>query len=217
MTDRTPTCPDEDDLVAFTLGELDGRLRAETLAHLADCPACRSQVQELAEVVDQVLLAGPVAEPPEGFEAGVLDQLRVHGGTSRRRIGRALLAVAAAIVLVIGLAAVLVVTDDAPAIAEARMVTPSGHDVGAAWRYSDDSSWVFVSVPGWRRWEEPGGAPGDYMLRAVLDDGTTVELGEITFGDADGSWGVTTEIDAARIRTVSIADDTGHVWCTGSF
>ncbi len=217
MTDRTPTCPDEDVLVAFTLGELDGRVRAETLAHLAECPPCRSQVHELAEVVDQVLLAAPVAEPPKGFEAGVLDQLHVHGGTSRRRIGRALLAVAAAVLLVIALAAVLVVTDDTPAIAEARMVTPAGHDVGAAWRYSDDSSWVFVSVPGWRRWEEPGGAPGEYVLRAELDDGTTIDLGDIAFDEANGSWGITTEVDADRIRSVSIADATGRVWCTGSF
>lgn len=217
MTERSRSCPDDHVLVELALGQLDGRERADALAHLVSCEACRTQVRELTEVVDQILLAAPAAEPPERFESTVLDQLHDRGA-SRRRTGRLFLTVAAAIVVVVAAVSVLVVADGSPSVVKARMVTPAGRDVGSAWRYADDPPWVFVSVPAWRRWEDTRSPPGNYVLRAGLEDGTTIELGQITFSeDAHGSWGITTPVDAERIRTLSIIDDTSRVWCMATF
>ena len=85
------------------------------------------------------------------------------------------------------------------------------------WRYDGDRDWLFMSVPGWKVWEDPDHGAREYRLHAELDDGTAVDLGRIEFSNADGSWGTTTDIDVNHLRTVSVVDDTGHVWCAGEF
>jgi hypothetical protein len=57
------------------LGLLTGEVRAAALAHLEDCAACRAEVASLAGVADELLLTGPEATPPGGFERRVLDRL----------------------------------------------------------------------------------------------------------------------------------------------
>ena len=56
----------------LALGLLTGPERATGLSHLAACPSCREQVDELARVADRLLLLAPEAEPPAGFESRVL-------------------------------------------------------------------------------------------------------------------------------------------------
>ncbi len=217
MTESTEPCPDTDRLVALALGELAGRERAEVLTHLVACRRCRDEVDGLVDVTEQLLLAAPEAEPPAGFENAVLDRMRPER-RDRRRPARRVAIVAAAAVLVFATAlGVLIGTRDASNLAEASMITPTGHDVGSVWRYDGDRSWLFVSVPGWTVWDEPDGSAREYRLRAELDDGTPVDLGQIQFGGRDGSWGTTTDLDVTHLRTVSVVDDTGHVWCTGEF
>jgi hypothetical protein len=58
----------------LALGLLSGPERAAALEHLQDCAACRAQVDELSQTVDELLTAGPRAEPPAGFEGAVLDR-----------------------------------------------------------------------------------------------------------------------------------------------
>jgi hypothetical protein len=189
VVDPTRPCPPDDDLVDLALGMLDGRERADTLAHLTGCEACRDRVGDLAGTVEAVLAAAPAGDPPLGFERAVLDRVRAASGgrapadlaggpsgaplptpiTARPRTGRAramrVAAIAAAVVLI---AAISVVAGTRwgrssgvrEQVAEAAMVTPSGREVGTVWRYDGDPSWVFVSVPGWTAWEGQGG-PGD--------------------------------------------------------
>jgi hypothetical protein len=57
------------------LGLLTGEERAEALAHLQGCEACRAEVASLAGTADEVLLAAPEAEPPPGFRSAVLARL----------------------------------------------------------------------------------------------------------------------------------------------
>jgi hypothetical protein len=54
-------------------------------------------------------------------------------------------------------------------------------------------------------------------MEAVLDDGTSADLGRVTFGQDDGTWAAATDLDTSRIRSVAIVDQTGHVWCEGRF
>lgn len=97
------------------------------------------------------------------------------------------------------------------------MTTPAGYDVGTAWVHPGDPGLVVVSVPRWDAWADHDDPPDRYRLVAELADGDSVTLGEITFGEPDGSWGTTTTIDTAQIRQLAIVDDTRHVWCTATF
>jgi hypothetical protein len=210
-------------LVALALGQLTGIERAETLDHLAGCPGCRTQVDELTETADLVLLAAPVDEPPAGFESAVLDRLAVepgavspHGGRRRRRAAVALIAAAA---LVIGALVGAVALDrgrggpDEVAVSEATMVTPGGREVGAAWVHGGDSPWIVVSVPGWRAWDDIAGRSLDYRLRVELDSGEQVDAGEIVFGPEGGAWRTGTDVDVSEIRSLAVVDGDGRVWC----
>jgi hypothetical protein len=59
----------------LALGLLDGAERAEVLAHLEQCATCHTDVASLTEIGEQLLLLGPEAQPPAGFENRVLDRL----------------------------------------------------------------------------------------------------------------------------------------------
>ena len=211
-------CPDDAILLALALGELAGRERADALAHVVECAACRAHVQDLVETSEQVLLAAPGGEPPAGFESAVLARID-DAAPSRRRRWPVL--AAAALVLVLVAAAMGIGTaiarDGGSELAEAAMITPAGRDVGRAWRYDAEPTWVLVSVPRWQVWEQGGAAPHTYRLAATLDDGSHVDLGALEFSKRAGAWGTTTSVAAARIRSVSVTDTTGTVWCRGEF
>jgi anti-sigma-K factor RskA len=69
-------CDELADVAAeLALGVLTGRERAEALAHLAQCPACRENVRQLAVTGEELLELLPVSEPPPGFETRVMDRL----------------------------------------------------------------------------------------------------------------------------------------------
>jgi hypothetical protein len=65
----------------LALGVLTGRGRAEAIAHLEGCEACRWDVGQLTLTGEELLGLLPVSEPPAGFEIRVLEQLglRVPG------------------------------------------------------------------------------------------------------------------------------------------
>jgi anti-sigma factor RsiW len=215
VTEPTPPCPDDSVLLELALGELTGRDRADALAHVAGCHACRDEVAAIVATAEQLLLVAPEAEPPPGFESAVLERIAA-GAPARRRRRWPVLAAAAAVVL--AMLATLAVTTfsggSGTELAEAAMTTPTGSTVGRAWRYDARPTWLLVSVPGWRGWVRTG-AP-DYHLRAELTGGRIVDLGSVTLG-ANGAWGTTTRVDAGRLRSVAIVDPTGRVWCTGTF
>ena len=65
----------EEQLVVYYYGEKDGRPAAE--AHLAECAACRQQLEGLKFVLDAVE-APPVPERGEQYGAQVWDRIRAH-------------------------------------------------------------------------------------------------------------------------------------------
>lgn len=230
MVDGHVGCPGDEALVALALGELTGRPRADVLAHVAACRRCREHVDVLIATADRLLLAAPDAEPPVGFEAAVLERTvwaspgstggsSGTGGSSTawwRRSG--VLAVAASIVAVIAIAAaVLLLVARTERVAEAAMVTPGGREVGSAWIHDAEPTWVLVSVPGWEVWETVDDPPEEYLLEIELDDGEIVTLDRVDLDGDDGSWGATTALDPARIRSLSIIDDAGRTWCSARF
>jgi len=62
----------------LALGVVSGRERADGLAHLARCVACRQLVADLSQSADALLVVGPIAEPPAGFESSVLNRLQAE-------------------------------------------------------------------------------------------------------------------------------------------
>ena len=219
MTEPARHCPDDSTRLKLALGELTGRDRADALAHVAACPTCREQVQALVETTEQLVLTAPDAEPPAGFESAVI--ARLTAAAPRRRPRRWQVMAAAAIAVVVVAAAVgigvRVAGQGHSELAETAMFTPDGRDVGRAWRYEAHPTWVLVSVPRWRVWELSGDGPHEYRLHAELDDGTHRDLGALEFATRSGAWGTTTTVDANRIRTVTVTDTKGHIWCRGEF
>ncbi len=208
----------------LALGTLDGSARGAALEHVAGCAPCRAHVQELAEVVDRLLSVAPEAEPPPGFESGVIERItaeRAMAENGRRRgPSRLVLAVAAAVLVLAGAVGGFLLgergTDvDDGGLATSVMVAPGGEEVGEVWRYGDADTTVFVSVPAWAAIDGEGGPR--YALRLGLEGGDTLEVGDFGLGDGRSSWGATAEVEAASIRSVSVIDDTGRVWCTGEF
>jgi hypothetical protein len=70
------TCEELADVAAeLALGVLTGRERAVAVAHLETCDECREDVRQLMATGEQLLELLPPAEPPAGFEIGVLARL----------------------------------------------------------------------------------------------------------------------------------------------
>ncbi len=59
----------------LALGVLTGRERAEALAHLDHCEACREHVRQLTMTGEELLGLLPLREPPAGFETRVMERL----------------------------------------------------------------------------------------------------------------------------------------------
>ena len=69
-------CREFSDVAAeLALGVLTGRERAQALAHLDHCVACREEVRALTATGEGLLALLPSLEPPAGFEARVMDRL----------------------------------------------------------------------------------------------------------------------------------------------
>lgn len=59
----------------LALGVLTGRERAEAIAHLDGCEACREHVRQLTVTGEELLGLLPASEPPPGFETRVMERL----------------------------------------------------------------------------------------------------------------------------------------------
>jgi hypothetical protein len=70
------TCAELADVAAeLALGVLTGRERADAIAHLDACDACREHVRQLMGTGERLRELLPAAEPPAGFETRVLARL----------------------------------------------------------------------------------------------------------------------------------------------
>ena len=189
------------------LGLVSGSERAALLAHLDACERCRTLVQEMAEVADALVVAGPTAEPPAGFEERVLARLdaarQPHRSHRSRRWPLVVGSVAAALLLVVAFALGRTGGTGSSEFREVAMQTPSGRTVGEAYLHAGTPSWVFAAVPGWKN------DGTHFRLRVTLADGTTTNT------DGAGSWGVMVP-DSHQVRSVALVDDSGQIWCSVS-
>ena len=81
--------PDADLILDLALGHLSGPDRDGVVAHVADCPDCRGELEALTGAVESTLAAVPRTEPSAGFSAAVLERLQTRGPMERAGLGLA--------------------------------------------------------------------------------------------------------------------------------
>ena len=190
-------------------GVASGESRARALAHLAGCPDCRRELEEVAGVVDGLLHIAPEREPPNGFEARVLAAIQPRRA---RPLLRSALVIAATVVLAAGVAAGVTWWRGAEdrdvadhyrgvlSVADGSYFRAAGLEDGGARRghvfaYEGRPSWVFVTVE-----DAPSGT---YHVRLVDADGRASWIGVCGVRNGTGSWGTTVNVpirDVARLE-----------------
>jgi hypothetical protein len=194
----------------LALGIAVGDERAAALDHLAGCDECRQAMARLTETVDAVVQTTPSVEPPSGFEVRALASFEPStptsaGGRSWRRVA----AIAAALVVVLGLAAAIGAlatrssgTDQTADRSTAALQTPGGVEVGSVRveRSASGTSDLVVSV-------DAGAHPGTYRVECDYESGGPYRAGEIEIGsDGVDEWRTTVSVptdDLSRVRLVS--------------
>jgi hypothetical protein len=226
----------------FALGLLDGAGRAAVVAHLEGCRSCGAHVALLAEAGEQLLLLAPLVEPPVGFEQRVLERvvppaaaLAQSGQSGPRHLRRrperrrsrwlgsrftTLGAVAAALVLVVGVAAVLIGgRDNAPAEVSAQMI--SAHGEGAVGKAAVVDARPMVVELYMSRWLDEVNSgpipppPGPWTV-AVDRAGGAHEEHTVEFS-RDPTPTFKLHPGDKPVRRLSVQDSTGHVWCWADF
>ncbi|MEO6712736.1 MAG: zf-HC2 domain-containing protein [Mycobacteriales bacterium] len=194
----------------FVFGLLDGADRVAAVAHLTICADCRGYVAELSATADALLLIGPEAEPPSGFEALVADRLRRERPRTDSRWHVLAAAAAAAVIGVVALSiGVYAGRSTAPqqALRRAPIVNATG-EIGEVFLHQgDEKSWCYVSLTG---------APNDgvYDVLATLKDGQVVVVERVSVRGGHGYYGKPLRVDADDIvrMTIDSVDGSGSYW-----
>jgi hypothetical protein len=212
-------------LPELALGILSGGERAEVLAHLDQCAACRDESGDWAATADVLPFLLPEAEPPTGFEVRTLDRITAAQVlVPRRSTMRRLLTVAAlvAAVMVTTLAAVRIIdargdesSSDPRAVvpvASAPMIGRSGREAGVAFMTPGTERYVFIAV-------DYGSRSGMYRVEAVNGADTVTELGNVAIDEGHGAWAGSMPVGStsAAPRMVRVVGPDGEVFCTARF
>ena len=191
-----------DSAAELALGVLTGRERAEALAHLDHCEACREHVRQLTMTGEQMLGLLPAAEPPAGFETRVMDRLGLAAPAPqplrhrRRRPAwghefspRRALAAAAVVVALLGAALggwglhASTAPAASSALTTATMIATDDHGhVGQVFVFNGQPRWMYMSVD-----LESGN--DTVICQLVSADGHITTVGSFRLADGYGSWG----------------------------
>jgi hypothetical protein len=173
----------------LALGILDGRQRAELMAHVDTCDSCRAEMRELAQVREELLALVPASEPPLGFESRVLQSL----GHTKRHRRPWLRPLAAAVALLIALATGWFLaprTEDSVVSAD---LTADGRTVGKAFLYTHSPAWIYMTV------NKPGPSE-EINCQLQRTDGTWVTTGWFSLTSGHGYWGGPAAVGSTAVR-----------------
>jgi hypothetical protein len=212
----------------LALDVLPGDRRTALLAHLEECPNCRHLLDRLSGTADALLLAGPVAAPPAGFDHRVLDRIDEARERGRRgRAGRvgagrvgaqvrlpafAAAAAAAALLAIGGIAGAALRpssgdSDSGRRFRTVNLISATGADIGDVSTYYGRSPWYFMSLD--------GAVPdGTYQCVLEMKDGRIVPLGRLRAVQGEGSWGDRVSVDYRQVKVARLVDDRGTVVAT---
>jgi hypothetical protein len=200
----------------LALGILDGEQRAQALRHVAECPECRREVQQLTAVADELAMLAPEREPPAGFESRVLARLQPPPAATRPRLRlrRAFAPLAAAAAAAaIAIAVVLQTTSDDRHLADhyratlaaghgssfeaARLRAPGQVPAGVVYAYRGTVSWMFVVVYRDRR-----AVP--YEAELATKSGRRVALPSFQLDPKTGTGGEAIPVDLDSVASVRL-------------
>ena len=199
----------------LALGTLDGRARADALAHVTRCPACREELRRHTEVLDELLGTVPSLEPPAGFESRTLERIareRTAAAPGRRRRRRATAAaVAAAVAVAVGVAGYEVGAhrDRSPELRQGTLVS-AGHPVGTAYLYGGTYPFVYMGV---------SVGSGESRLTCELEAGRRVvaTVGTFSLTRGAGWWGAPVPVRGAPITGARLVDAAGATVAEATF
>lgn len=208
-----------DDLPELALGLLDGDAQTRAATHVEGCGRCRRELDELVRAVEAVVLAGPTAEPPPGFESAVL----AHMSSPCRRRPRVewLAAAAAAVLAVAGLAGIALRDRGSPppvAVASALLSTEAGAPVGWAWLLPGRPAAIAVDMT--YASTSSGGSYDIDLLPMVIElvdgDGEVVE--RIEADAVGGRLNTVVHLDRGTdgVRLVRMVGAGGRILCAGT-
>jgi len=230
MSDLTDmSCAAFADVAAeLALGVLTGRERAEALAHLDHCEACREHVRQLTMTGEELLALLPSREPPAGFETRVMDRLGLSVPAPRRIPAsrprlipksrpRQLLAAAAVTVAVVasgvggwGLRAAT--TSPAAAwspLSSAALLSARHENVGEIFYYDGKPSWVYMSV-------NMDSGTGTVICQLESTDGKITNAGSFRLRNGYGSWASTGTVGRGELAGARLVTADGRILATAT-
>jgi hypothetical protein len=226
----------------LALGVLTGRERAEAIAHLDGCEACRENVRQLTVTGEELLGLLPAVEPPPGFETRVMDRLGLAAprpglvtrlrragrigqvGRARRAVGRTrrMLMVAAAglavVVSALGGWGLRVAT--APLAGYPPASSPlSTVSLVSASHEPVGEIFLYRGNPRWLYMSVDMGSEGTGTVTCefVGRDGNVVPLGKFRLHGGYGSWGSPGPLEHGPFTGARLVSGDGTVLATASF
>ena len=224
----------------LALGALTGRERADALAHLDRCEACRENVRRQMMTGEELFGLLPACEPPPGFEIGVMARIGLiapspavgprigrmfhRGGNADGQTGRGwagatrrMLAVAAVTLAVVG--AGLAGGEAAkrspqpPArspLSSAALTSASHRAVGKIYVYDGSPGWLYMSV-------DLGSGNETVACRVAGADGHVTTVGSFRLAGGYGAWGGPDPGDDSLLTRAWLVSADGTVLATASF
>jgi hypothetical protein len=230
----------QDAAAELALGVLTGRERAQAMAHLEHCEACRESVRQLTLTGEGLLGLLPSIEPPAGFETRVLDRiglsapapapapapsrwtswlsaLRPAPGQRNQlsRPRRVLVAAAVAVAVVAGGLGGWGLHNgtSAPAptaLNSAALVSVSHQSVGKIFLYRGHPQWVYMSV-------NMPSSQGTVICQVESRDGHFSTVGAFHLTNGYGYWGSPAPGNPGSVAGARLITPAGHVLATASF
>lgn len=223
----------------LALGVLTGRERAQALAHLDRCDACRAEVRQLTLTGEELLGLLPPVEPPAGFETRVLARIGIeapapapapapaakpHGwrlprwfaagspGITRRMLATA--AVVAALAVAIlggwGLRSATSTPVASSPLTSAALVSADHQSAGRIFLYNGHHRWLFMSV-------HMHSVSGPVTCEVVGKDGQVTTVGSFWVTNGSGSWGSPAPAGTGPLAGARLIGPNGTVLATASF
>lgn len=207
----------------LALGVLTGRERADALAHLEHCDACRETVRRLAVTGEGLLELLPAAEPPPGFESRVMARIGIAPparhppvpGRAFPRRPRRLVAVAAVTlaVLAAGLGGWGLRAATAPAsspLSSAALVSAGHQAAGQVYYHAGGSRWLYMRV-------DLGSASTVVTCQLRGADGRFATLGTFRLDGGYGYWASPVPEASGQVTGVRVVSPDGTVLAAARF
>lgn len=232
-------CDEFGDVAAeLALGVLTGRERAQAIAHLDHCDACRENVRQLTMTSEEMLGLLPAMEPPAGFESRVMERIgvatpsphpvshisrarsfgkKLNGWTGGGQVGRPRRMLAAAAV-----AATVVVgglggwalhgsasSPSSSALSSATLLSASHQSAGEIFVHNGNPRWMYMSV-------NVNSGSSSVTCQLVGADGHITTVGSFQLVGGYGYWGSPIPANIGTLTGARLVSTNGTVLATAS-